>query len=313
MTHDDLATHWRDRVREKHRAQTIALSDDAATPPADDVSWAEAERRNWLETARTFDPRASLPEELLLRLVGDTASRAALNVEWGGLLKPLQAAVSAAAKRDVGLELAGFSKGSSVLHFRAVVRESVDLVMDGSAVTETPLAQPARELLDAIESLEAGQDMHRWISMFEGVERLTSELDKLHLQADFRWCSRGGSVRRAYLSERGIQFAKELAETRESEVTKPIGGMVTELHSSGHVKIKAGSTRRSPTWSVRVEPDTLTAMRLVLGQWVNWTVAKISSEDRLGRVKSVEYAYRGDSESGGFQEQIPGFTTDTDI
>lgn len=291
------ASAWRQRIVAEHAValeKAVAL-DEESTSRLDDLGWERVERGQWLEVAQSYDPGASLAEELCVRLVGDTAISSGLRLEWEGLLRPLQDAVSAGTSEDVSLELSGFSKGSSVLHFRAVKRGPVELMADeGPAVQETPLAAPARRFIDFVDAVEHERDVRMYSKspMLGGVERLSDELSRLNLVADFRFYARSGDVRGAKLTSKGMDYVKGLHESDETTDTIPVSGRITELRESGHAKVKQGVTRNSPAFDVHFDAQTLTAMRLVLGQSVNWQVAVISTKDKLDRVQSTRYEFR---------------------
>ncbi|MDP9936832.1 hypothetical protein J2T11_003200 [Paenarthrobacter nicotinovorans] len=288
---------WRRRLIAEHAAefeQTVAVEEQSGST-LDAVGWERVERGQWLEVAQSYDPSASLAEELCIRLVGDTAMSSGLRLEWDGLLRPLQEAVSAGSSEDVSLELSGFSKGSSVLHFRAVHREPVELLSDGGpALRETALAGPARRFIDFVDAVENEQDvrMYSKSAMLGGVEKLSDELSRLNLVADFRFYARSGDVRGAKLTSRGMNYVKALHDSEETTATIPVNGRITELRESGHAKVKQGVARNSPAFDVHFDTQTLTGMRLVLGQSVNWLVAVISTKDKLDRVQSTRYEYR---------------------
>lgn len=284
---------WRERLLTQHRDG----SEDSNTPELDDVGWEQLERRQWLEVAQTFDPAASLAEELLVRLVGETATNSALRLDWEGLLRPIQDAVSGGAEGNLTLELSGFSKGSSVLHFRAVKREPVELLAgENVAVRETPIAAPVRRFIEFVDAVEHEEDVRMYTSspMLGGVARLSEELERLHLVADFRFYARSGDVRRATLSERGMGYMKSLSEAEEFATPIFVSGRVTELRASGHAKVKQGLARNATAFDVQFDSQTLTDMRLVLGQYVNWRVSMISTKDRLGRERSTRYEFSRD-------------------
>jgi hypothetical protein len=282
---------WRERVLSEHRVDVRS----ADVPQLDELGWERVERKQWLEAAQTFDPSATLAEELLVRLVGDTATSSGLRLEWEGLLRPLQDAVAASANGDVALELTGFSKGSSVLHFRAVQREPVELMSDqGPAFQETPLAAPVRRFIDFVDAVENERDVRMYSNspMLGGVEKLSQELERLHLEADFKFYARSGDVRGTRLTERGMGYFKALNESEETTDSIGVNGRVTELKESGHAKVKQGTARNSPAYDVHFEPQALTGMKLVLGQSVNWQVAVVSTKDKLGRVQSTRFEFQ---------------------
>jgi hypothetical protein len=285
--------------------------EEVPSPQLDDLGWERLERGQWLEMAQTFDPGASLAEELLVRLVGDTARSSAMRLDWEGLLSPLRDAVAAGTDEGVALELCGFSKGSSVLHFRAVRREPVELMSDrGPAFQETPLAAPARRFIDFVDAVEHEQDVRMYSNspMLGGVEKLSAELTRLNLVADFRFYTRGGDVRGAQLTGRGMGYVKTLNEAEETTEPMSITGRVTELRESGHAKVKLGVARNSTAYDVQFDTQALTGMRLVLGQTVNWQVSVISNRDKLGRVQSTRYEFRrelGRNEQTALDLELP--------
>ncbi|TDT79346.1 hypothetical protein DFO47_105142 [Arthrobacter sp. AG258] len=288
---------WRKRVMAEHAAEferTVA-SEGQSGSKLDALGWERVERAQWLEVAQSYDAGATLAEELCVRLVGDTATSSGLRLEWDGLLRPLQEAVSASTSEDVLLELSGFSKGSSVLHFRAVRRDPVELFSDeGPAFRETPLAGSARRFIEFVDAVENEQDVRMYSKspMLGGVEKLSDELSRLNLVADFRFYARSGDVRGAKLTSRGMDYVKGLHDSEETTDTIPVNGRITELRESGHAKVKQGVSRNSPAFDVHFDTQTLTGMRLVLGQSVNWQVAVISTKDKLDRVQSTRYEFR---------------------
>lgn len=298
---------WSQDVLARHGAD---LQETVETEAAhlDAIGWERIERKQWLEVAQTFDPTASLSEELLVRLIGESALSSGLKLEWEGLLKPLQQAVSALSEH-AALELSGFSKGSSVLHFRAVRRAPVERLAGdlGDPIRETPLAGPVRRFMEVVDAVENERDVRAYSasSMLGELQKLSEELERLHLEADFKFYSRGGDVRAAQLSERGMGYMKALAEPQETEESMAISGRVTELKESGHAKIKAGVQRNATAYDVHVEASSLTAMRLVLGQNVHWLVNAVATKDRLGRLKSLRFEYIRDLGLSEQEELVP--------
>ncbi|WP_152970009.1 hypothetical protein [Arthrobacter sp. Edens01] len=286
---------WRERVLTRNRKKLD--SEIEPSEELDSVGWDRLERSQWLEAAQSFDPTASLREELLLRLVGSTATSSGLRLEWEGLLKPLQEAI-AAGTDETAMELAGFSRGSSVLHFRAVRKAPVERLGgdSGAVLHETPLAAPARKLIEIVSAVEDERDIRKWSAstQFEGLERLVEQLRRLELEAEFRYYARSGDVRAARLSERGMGYIDALSQPEESHDTVSISGRVTELRQSGHAKVKAGPNRNATAYDVQFDTSQLTGMRLVLGQSVHWEVRTVSVKDKLGRLQSLRYEFERD-------------------
>lgn len=282
------SAEWRRKTLEKHRVHL-----DLAEPndSEDSLEWDRVERARRLEAMRSFDPTASLPEELLVRLEGEEATTTGLKLEWEGLLRPLQQALE---HDDVELELAGFSRGSTVLHFRSATRSPIEQISQNVNVDETPLAKPARDLLQAIAAAEGEQDMGRWLALIDSLQGLSAELGRLDLSVDLRWCPRSGRVDRAVLTETGRAYLHNLGETVEEVEPIWVNGRITELRESGVVKVKTGTSRNSTAYEVQIDPDTLSSMRLTLGQTVHWAAEALKSKDRLGRVRSTKYRFRRD-------------------
>lgn len=303
-------SNWRERVLARNQEK---LDSKAQYPPAamDAASWERVERQQWLEAAQAYDPTASLREELLLRLVGSAATSSGLRLEWEGLLRPLQESVGAGNK-DAALELAGFSRGSSVLHFRPVGKAPVERLGGdtGPVLHETPLAAPMRQLIELVSAVEGERDIRPWSSttQFAGVEKLSEQLRRLNLEAEFRFYARSGDVRSARLSERGMDYIDSLAHPEESQDSVSISGRVTELKQSGHAKIKAGPNRNATAYDVQFDATTLTSMRLVLGQAVHWQVSAISVKDKLERLQSLRYEFARDL--GRTEQGSLGFDTE---
>ncbi len=279
---------WREKLLTKYPSEVTS----APELDEDDFDWEQAFRRHQLEAARFYDPAASLPEELLVRLEGPTAVSSGMRVEWGGLLGPLQATL-ASSRQAVDLELFGFSKGSSVLHFRDASRAMEVEVLGRTdiAVDATPFADRVQHLLAAVNAAESGENLSRWKNQFDGLSHFASTLDAVRLDADLRLCTRGGRTERARLTGKGRGYLKELTDTTPQKQRQAIGGRITELRASGYVKVKNGVKRNSSVYEVEFDKDQLQEMRLVLGDSANWVVEASQNADGLGNIRSTTYSF----------------------
>lgn len=288
-----MSTSWRQRALERNReANRRFFAGEDDHPDSD--SYEEELRRFWLEAARHYDPSASLEEELTVRLKGESASAGALDFRVGdALLKPLRDGVSAAARKDIELELTGLSHGSTVLHVRPKVSDS--FVAEGQeevAHVDSSSADPAiRDLLKLVDAAENEQDVRRWERMVPGLDGLVEALDKFDLSMEMRWRSLDGSVRSSHLSGRGKGYVRSLRALELHKSQTVVTGRITELREAGLVKIKTGSSRRSAAYEVRVDSESLIEMHLELGMMVSFVVQVVKKKDKIGRERSTEYRF----------------------
>lgn len=289
-----MTTSWRQRALERNREANRSFFADLGEDSQDPVRHAEELRRLWLEAARHYDPSASLEEELTVCLKGESADRGALDFRIGdSLLKPLRDGVSAAARKDVELELTGVSSGSTVLHVRPKTPDVIATDEQGEfAHVDTSVADPAiRDLLKLIDAAENERDVRRWERMVPGLDGVVEALDKFDLSVEMRWRSLDGAVRSSSLSSRGKEYVRRLrnVETHKSQIA--VTGRITELRESGVVKVKTGISRKSSAYEVRVDSETLIDMHLELGMTVSFVVQVVKKKDKVGRERSTEYHF----------------------
>lgn len=283
-------TNWREALLARHRESELLIDSETSTPSKNDPVWDSAIRKQKLDLMRHFDPEARLDEELAVRLIGDSAISSALPIDWITLLRPLQACVNEFSEKEVKLELSEFSHGSTVIHFRAMGAIESDSVA-GAPIDQTHLASAVNALLKMVSDADACGDMRAWKTHICPFERLVDELEELDLTADFRWLARTGDVNSARLSKDGIQYVRALRESREIERSQVIGGRITELRESGHVKVKAGMKKNSTAWDVKFDSNHLKNMKLTLGEQVHWRVRQVVSEDRLHREDTLRWEF----------------------
>ncbi|WP_217383922.1 hypothetical protein [Streptomyces sp. NK08203] len=302
-----MSTSWRQRALERNREANrqffAELEEDHQNPDSRE----EELRRFWLEAARHYDSTATLDEELTVRLKGDTADRGALDFRIGdALLKPLRDGVSAAARKDVELELTGLSQGSTVLHVRPKTAESMELQgQEDLASVDSSVADPAiRDLLKLVDAAENERDVRQWERMIPGLDGVVEALDKFDLSMEMRWRSLDGAVRSSSLSGRGKGYVRNLRNVALYKSQSVITGRITELREAGLVKVKTGLSRRSTAYEVRVERDNLIEMHLELGMMVSFVVQVIKKKDKIGRERSTEYRFvrMGDGQGNIFDE-----------
>lgn len=301
-----MSTSWRQRALERNREANARFFADQDSEHLTEDAYEEELRRHWLEAVRHYDPAAQLHEELVVRLRGEAADRGALDFRIGdALLKPLKEGVSAAARKEVELELTGISRGSTVLHVRPSVPEIVSEDGEDLTVVDSSVADPAmRDLLKLVDAAEQEQDVRRWERIVPGLDGVVEALDKFDLSMDMRWFSLDGTVRSSHLSRRGKDYVRSLRDTEVQKSRMGITGRITELRESGVVKIKTGVSRISSAYEVRVHPESLIGMHLELGMTVSFVVEVARKTDRIGRARSTEYRFLrvSDGQEGLFEE-----------
>ncbi|MFJ5291130.1 hypothetical protein [Streptomyces sp. NPDC088348] len=289
-----MSTSWRQRALERNRQANRHFFAELGDDHQDSDSYQEELRRFWLEAARHYDSTASLDEELTVRLKGDAADKGALDFRIGdALLKPLRDGVSAAARKDIELELTGLSQGSTVLHVRPKVPDFLEMGGQGEfSHIDTSAADPAmRDLLKLVDEAENERDVRQWERMVPGLDGVVEALDKFDLSMEMRWRSLDGTVRSSSLSSRGKSYVRSLRDLEMHKSRTVVTGRITELRESGLVKVKTGVSRRSAAYEVRVEPENLIDMHLELGMTVSFVVQVIKKKDKIGRERSTEYLF----------------------
>lgn len=281
------------------RRRLLALHPEAAAAirrgmPEDEQSEIEVEiasRRNLVQALRSFDRRARLHEELIIRLVGEVAHRGALDLELTSFLVGIRRSFVDAA--GVELALAEISAGSTVLHFRPtqdLVPEAFEgedaLQVDSSAADAV-----GRAFVRLVEAAESEGDVARWVTMVRGLEEAVSALDHHELDAEMAWLSPGGPVELAKLTSRGRAYVRRLSEPKRDTRVRVVSGRVTELREVGIVKLRRGTSRTSPVTKVHVNRDTLVELRLQLGQTAYFIVQEMVDRDRLGREREARYEF----------------------
>jgi hypothetical protein len=72
----------------------------------------------------------------------------------------------------------------------------------------------------------------------------------------------------------------------------PISGRVTELRERGFLKVKVGTSAKSPSFEVRFEnPSDLLDQHLELGAMVHLLVRVVHQQDKLGRPSDERYFF----------------------
>jgi hypothetical protein len=275
----------------RRHAQALAEWRDADGSAALDGDEFDSEaNRTRLASLRSFDSQASLEEELRVRLVSSSLHEGALSFDAGAiLLRPLQDSISSLAGDSVELELVGVSAGSTVLHVRPrQVREAGPVDIAGVPVDATSTEAPLRAFVELLRAAESESDLGQWVKAVDALGRFSRALERFDAQADVGWSGVSGEVQSAWFGRSGRDYVRRMLETSAQPVTLPISGRVTELRESGVVRVKAGATRKSPSYEVKMEPGDLLGMHLEIGQTVHFMVRLEQQVDQLGQVRATD-------------------------
>ncbi|MET9398454.1 hypothetical protein [Kitasatospora sp. NPDC002965] len=300
-----MTADWREQMRRLHGESTARrLHEVGAEDRDDDLVESDLRRAN-LDYLLRYDPHARADEELQIRLTGENAAAGALQFDWGNaLLRPLQDSVSAAAHRQVALELTGFSRGSTVMHVRPRPAPDPEPDFDRLSLAISPADAGVRELVNLLRALEDEQDVRAWSEILDPVDAVVKALDRFDLGMGLKWLASDGAVRAATLTARGRAYVARLRETHTAVDVQRLSGRITELRSSGVVRIKAGLSKKSPAWDVKFDdPDQLFAMRLALGDQVRFVVEQRRTFDAMSRTRATDYRFL-DIDPG--PEALPG-------
>ncbi|MFF1871452.1 hypothetical protein [Kitasatospora herbaricolor] len=280
-------------MRRLHGESTARrLEEEGAEDRDDDLVESDLRRAN-LDYLQRYDPQAQVDEELQIRLTGDHAATGALQFDWGNaLLRPLQDSVSAAAHRQVPLELTGLSRGSTIMHVRPRPAPDPEPDYDGLPLDISPADAGVRALVNLLRALEDEQDVRAWSEILDPVDAVVKALDKFDLGMGLKWLASDGDVRTATLTTRGRAYVARLRETHTAIDVQRLSGRITELRSSGVVRIKTGVSKKSPAWDVKFDDaEQLFAMRLALGDQVRFVVEQRRTFDAMSRTRATEYRF----------------------
>ncbi|MFB7579965.1 hypothetical protein [Streptomyces hydrogenans] len=292
---------WRERRRAllstdpTERASAARLLDELGIEDRDDEEIEADHRAGRLAAAREYVPHARLDEELRLRLTGPDTEGGALRFQWGdALLKPVEAALSAAAGTPVPLEIIGISAGSTVVHARPVTEVASGEPDDLGGSVTSAASSGMGTLAALLKSLEAENDVREWAPLFDAVDSLSQALGKYQLDLGLTWYDAEGGSCRAELTARGRRYVERLKRTRDRDQELTISGRITELRESGWVKVKTGTARNARAYSVHFEDtEELLRMHPSLGDTVHFRVRFRQRLDSVGIARSDEYTYLG--------------------
>jgi hypothetical protein len=274
-----------------------------------------ADRSNYLDAVRAYDPQATLAEELVARLVGELPE-GALPADLGSaLLGPLDKTVAEAGGGDnVHLELVGISRGSTVLHFRptvpavdAVASENSQLAVD-LPLTADPTGDAITQALRLIDATERHEDVARWSNALAPLGKVVDALETYDATLDLAWYASDGRIARSRLSATGRAYLRRLREETHVHTTRrTLSGTIVELKAAEatFVRIKQSLAHTAPSFEIRFENrQDLVDLHLELDAQVAIVVEEIETTDGTGQRRGI--AYRFSRLAGGPTEPLAG-------
>lgn len=286
------------RLLREHRAETNAWFHGQSSEPVSELEWEVTSRRNLLDSLRFVDPELAFTEELTVRLFGEGTEEGLMSLELSPLLEGVRKSFDDYGR--VSMALAGMSRGSTVLHFRAtaVASENEGDATDEDpgepfaiAVDSSPIDVVGRRFVQLVSAAEAQEDLRQWHQMVRGLEDVTKALETFDLTAQVAWSSMGGEFVTAAFTADGRRFVRSLSEPREDSRTRFVSGRVTELRETGYVKLKTGTHRQSPVHEVYVPDAQILDLGLTLGEQAHFMVRETVKHDRVGRPLSTRLDY----------------------
>ncbi|GAB4084081.1 hypothetical protein GCM10028784_07110 [Myceligenerans cantabricum] len=284
---------------EKHQEELQEWGESEDSGPTEGLALEIEERQNYLDAIREFNPGASFTEQLAVRLMGGAARRGLLDLQLAPILDGISRIFQDARSVNMGLE--GVGTGSTVLYLRPVPisladdseGDEPDLVLDDpeAPVSATAADDIGRTLIKVVEATEEAADLRGFTRYVKGLEMVSDTLDEHDLEAEFLWSSMSGNRSTARLTSAGRGYLRRLKQVSPKTTETPVSGRVVELRESGYVKIKSGSARRSPSYDVHVERDTLLDLRLSLGDTVHMLIEEQLERDQLGRETKRRYEF----------------------
>lgn len=284
----------RRRLLEKHGPEIDDWLQTEGSAELDGDDFDTASRQAELESLRAVDPSAGLGEEMTVRLLGEGAN-GTLDLEWNDVLEGVKRTVEKLS--GGGLELAGLSSGSTVVHLRPTtgrdLRQQMAEGVDSAPLDGSKAETAATAFVQLLRAAESRDDVRPWAdAMRGGFDLFVDALDKHDLDAQVAWWASSGQVRSAKITRSGRTYIKELRERTATEHHIPISGRVTELRESGHLRVKTGTSANSPSYDVHFEnPSDLLERHLELGASVHLLVTVIQQKDRLGRPADARYEF----------------------
>ncbi|MDK8759589.1 hypothetical protein QP923_08280 [Corynebacterium sp. MSK151] len=279
-----------------------------------DTSWLSAidEKSDFEQRARTH----SFTNEMLREQYGiDPSSPQALKVhlegpaaELAGVDKPLEAVQSAVtglfaeSPFNMDLKLTGIESGSTVLVYEPTQRDVVeeDVLGDPSVtVSHSSAHAAAAKALAFIKNIEAHIDQPGQTAALRRAYKLSQELTKHNLTAEFAWFSHTGNARVVAITESSAEYLNELKHKQlPSSQRKVVQGIIAAVAYAEDnlyvVTVRSSLTKRAQKNEVFVQQSAFKNLDKFIGDSVSWDVETTKYIDGFGSEVSARSDYVSD-------------------
>lgn len=269
---------------------------DGAPEPAE--STAEILDRNYYETIRRYDPAARLRRNLDLRVYGPVISGSGqLNIDIAkDLFAAFEAELAGAARasgmaKPPGVELAGISPGSAILHLAPAIDEDhptdeqMQVVVDQFDTVVAKITA-LHHVAESEGDLRAYADQ---ATLLKGLRGLVSALDRHDLCLDIDWRLGSGAHRRSTLSARARTYVRRQWEEVPTSVERSLTGMVVKLDMNGTFSLNTAATGKRLYEVHTVDREQLLSLHLNLGDQVSVLVKEQTRMNRVGISAGLRY------------------------
>lgn len=269
---------------------------EGAPEPAE--SAAEILDRNYYETIRRYDPAARLRRNLDLRVYGPTISGSGqLDIDVAkDIFAAFTAELAGAARasgmpKPPGVQLAGISPGSAVLHLAPATGEDHPTDEQMQVVVD-PFDTVIAKITELHRVAESEGDLRAYAdqaTLLRGLRGLVSALDRHDLCLDIDWRLGSGAHRRSTLSTRARTYVRRQWEEVHTSVERFLTGMVVRLDMNGTFSLNTAATGKRLYEVHTPDREQLLALRLNLGDQVSILVKEEARTNRVGMSAGSRY------------------------
>jgi hypothetical protein len=210
-----------------------------------------------------------------------------------GVEDEVRAAVPAAFRDQTRLALDDVTRGSVVLHYRAVTPTitAEDGQFDhGLSVVDTAIDR-VTQLHEALEEAKSYAEIEKVAGsrdLLKASRELLFAMDKHALTLTTRWRNMRGERVDSTLSQRARATARDVFEKQSNRDPILLSGMVTSISLDGRILLKR-SVGKGKTVEVRAEPELVTSGEFQLGQTVHLLVEEEVQKDHVGLTTEPRY------------------------
>lgn len=216
-----------------------------------------------------------------------------LRLVMAGIEDEVRAAVPASFRGQARLALDDVTRGSVVLHYRAVTPTVT--VEEGQfdhslSVVDTAIDR-VTQLHEALEEAKSYAEIEKVAGsrdLLKASRDLLFAMDKHSLTLSTRWRNMRGERVDSILSLRARATARDVFEKEANRDPIHLSGMVTSISMDGRITLKR-SVGKGKSVEVRAESDLVTAGEFRLGETVHLLVEEEIRKDHVGLSTEPRY------------------------